>query len=238
MSKTSATYQQLQNVLTRPGCPICALGEQAAHSYLDGLLWESVNDPGIRERLAGSLGFCGRHSRELLTFPGERLGVAILQRAVLREAVNRLHQNPAASPPGFVQSIQDKLSGRIDRTAPESGPSQSMRPCPACVQQDQAEALACETLLTHFTGDLDGPLLSAGGLCWPHLQRALESEGETPVRAALVQLHRRAWEAVAAQLDELIRKNDHRFRAEKITEQERSAIDRSIAILTGAYPLR
>src|SRR5215207_4078520 len=90
----SATYQQLQLALKKVGCPICQLGQQTGHGYLDGILWESVNDPSTREKLIGSLGFCGRHTRETLTFAGERLGVAIIQRAVLKEVARRL---PAAA---------------------------------------------------------------------------------------------------------------------------------------------
>lgn len=235
MSKSSATYQQLQTIMAEPGCPICAHGLQAARAYLDSLLWESVNDAGIRESLVASLGFCGRHSRELLTFSGERVGVAILQRAALQAAVSRLEQSPPPAQPTLIQRFQDTFAGP-ERPASEAGPSpSSQQSCPACIHQDQAEARGLETLLAHLVGDLDEPLRSAGGLCRPHLQQALQSEREPRVRGILTQLHRQVWDEIIAQLGEFIRKNDHRFHAEKIIEPERAAVERSIAILTGEY---
>ena len=233
MTKSSATYQQLQLILAEGGCPICFLGQQAARAYLDNLLWESVNDSGIRESLVASLGFCGRHSRELLTFSGERVGVAILQRAILQAAVKRVEQSAAAQPT-LVQRFQDKFAGP-DHSSSEAGPSPVPQSCPACIHQDQVEGRGLETLLSHLIGDLDEPLRAAGGLCWPHLQQALHNSRDQRVHDVLVQLHRQVWEDIIAQLGEFVRKNDHRFHAETITAPERAAVDRSIEILTGEY---
>jgi hypothetical protein len=44
-------YHDLMADLKKPGCPICHGAQRAAWKYLDGLLWEFVNDPGVRAGL-------------------------------------------------------------------------------------------------------------------------------------------------------------------------------------------
>jgi hypothetical protein len=233
----SATYRQLQAALETPGCPVCHLGQKAGRNYLDGLLWESVTDPDVSAGLVNSLGFCGRHSRESLSFSGRRLGVAITQQTMLRAAVRGLEKHPAPSGPTLWQRVQGGLA-RNRRPAAGEGRFPSLQPCPPCIIQEEAEERALQALLAHFLEDLDEPLQAAGGLCWPHLQEALRLCRQPPVHAALIDLHRRLWQDLIAHLGEFIRKNDHRFHAEEIDDEERAAIERSILLLTGEYPIR
>ncbi len=48
MENTKAFYD-LQEALAQSGCPLCRLLEERAEQYLDNLLWENVNDPGMRQ---------------------------------------------------------------------------------------------------------------------------------------------------------------------------------------------
>jgi hypothetical protein len=56
---------------------MCELEAAATRRYLDSLLYESVNDPGVRENLIRSQGYCLRHAHLLLGFK-DGLGTAIL----------------------------------------------------------------------------------------------------------------------------------------------------------------
>jgi hypothetical protein len=47
MSRTMS-YYDLRDALAQPGCPVCRLKADAVKHHLDGLLWESVNDVGVR----------------------------------------------------------------------------------------------------------------------------------------------------------------------------------------------
>jgi hypothetical protein len=233
MTTQSATYQQLKVVLVNTGCPICRLSHQMVHDYLAGLLWESVNDPGIRASLVAALGFCGPHSRELLTFPGERIGVAILQNAVMLQALQRLPVLATLTQPTLLQKLQDRLAVVNEQPAKDAELGTLRRSCPACLQQAQIEARAVQTLVEHLIGDLEKPLRRAGGLCLPHLEQALHASKQPAQRQVLIHMHRQLWEQLTTQLGEFVRKQDHRFHKEKITDEERAAIERSIAILTG-----
>ncbi len=226
MSRTSTLYLNLRETLQTPGCPLCRMGSASGRRYLDALLFESVNDPDIRAKLATAFGFCGRHHREMLTFQGERLGVAIIERALLAEALGRMEGSGAA------QAGRRRLWRRGGgETADEGGAAPAA--CPACAEEAAAEDRLLPVLLKHLEGDLDAALRQAGGLCWRHFWQALAATSDTNTKTALVRLHRQAWEELAGHLDEFIRKRDYRFSHEAITPAEARAIENAIAILGG-----
>src|SRR5262245_33754158 len=98
MRDTTATYQRLQLQIVQPGCPICGLCQEAVTTYLDTLLWESSTDLNVNAMLNASLGFCGRHSRELLNFGGQRLAAAVVERTSLLAALRVLPELAASTP--------------------------------------------------------------------------------------------------------------------------------------------
>jgi hypothetical protein len=238
MAKETATYQQLQSILAHEGCPICRLSLQAVSTYLDTLLWESSTDLNVYELLTASLGFCGRHSRELLTFEGQRLAAAVVERTALLAAIRRLPDfattTTGSAPPQFRlwpprQQAKEQPSGHQILSG-------SVKPCPACGRQADEAARGIEVLLAHL-GEFSGPLLAAGGLCLPHFVQATRAAG-TQERAALLDIEQRAWTDLAGHLEEFIGKHKDHQHAEPISEQGRLALERTIAALTGEYPAR
>ena len=74
------------------GCPFCALEIESVRRYMETVLGESVNDPGVRAKLVRSKGYCGRHSAILLQ-ARDCLGTAILcqdQVKLVLDFLNRL----------------------------------------------------------------------------------------------------------------------------------------------------
>lgn len=238
MKGKSVSYQQLQTVMAeKTGCPVCHVGHEAGHFYLDNLLWESVNDPGLRTEILAALGFCESHYRQLMNFGGERLGVAIIQKAVMQEAVRHLEGRPTPARPSFVQRLQDRLRrGRAEENSSEG--SVPLGPCPACRHESEVEERVIQGLLTNLTDDLDAPLQRVGGLCWSHLQRSLRLCEDEQSRALLIEMHHRLWSQMVEDLSQFIRKLDHRFRDEVPSEATRWSVERSIATITGEYSLR
>ncbi len=228
MSQQSFFYQELQEMLQQPGCPICHVGRKVARSQIDAMLYDSVTDKDGREKLADSMGFCSAHSRDLLSFPGERLGATIIEWALLREAQRRLQRSgPAAGP-----SLRQRLRGQS--VAASSLVTDD--PCPVCANQAELEARSLRELLEHLVDDLDAPLRAAGGLCWPHLDLAMRSASDARVHSALVSLHDQVWQGLIDQMGEFIRKRDYRYSQETISDEETAAVERSIEVLTGIYP--
>ena len=228
MPTESFYYQELREMLQKPGCPVCHVGRKVARGQLDSLLYDSVTDKDSREKLAESLGFCNLHSRELLSFPGERLGATIIEWAVLREAQRRLQRSAPAGAPGIRQRLLGQTAGESS-LAPAG-------PCPVCRNQTELEARSLRELLEHLVGDLDAPLRAAGGLCWPHLDLAMAAASDPRVHGSLVKLHSDVWQGLIDQMGEFIRKRDYRFSGETITDDETAALEKAIRVLTGVYP--
>lgn len=223
MAQSSSAYQELKALMAMGGCPMCRAGAQSGRRFLDSLLFESVTDPDIRAKLESSLGFCAEHHRLMLTFPGERLGVAIIEQALLKEALRRLKSGPG----------RGRRSGWRGLMGSQPDEPMSSEPCPACRQEADAADRVLSVLLQHLAGDLDQPLLQAGGLCWPHLAGALARRPDAATQAALIAVHEAAWGQIVTDLGEFIRKRDHRFRHELVTDAEAAAIEEAMAALSG-----
>ncbi|MEI2689331.1 MAG: DUF6062 family protein [Anaerolineae bacterium] len=192
------------------------------------MLYDSVTDKESREKLTNSLGFCSMHSRDLLTFSGERLGATIIEWALLREAQRRLRASGPAAGSSWRQRLRGQASAPSTLAADE--------PCPVCANQTKLEERSLQELLEHLVGDLERPLAAAGGLCWPHLELAMRSASDPAVHRALVNLHDQVWQGLVDQMGEFIRKRDYRYSQETISDEETAAVERSIETLTGAYP--
>lgn len=205
-----STFFALTEAMARPGCFLCRLEQEAVVRGLDSLLHESVNDPGLRARLREGGGFCAEHGH-LLAEVGDAVGVAILMHDAVLSAAERLDQAPGPR-----------------RRAP-------VRPaCPCCECRDAClerhlatiEAFEADAEFARAVGSLRG-------LCLPHwrtlLRRIRSPRVRDLLRAALaVQL-----ETQAHLLAEFIRKQDHRFREEAITEAEAASWATAISLLHG-----
>src|SRR4051794_22662017 len=73
---------KLHATLGAQGCAVCRLRRQVEEGYLEGFLYESVNDRTLRDQLAQSLGFCRAHAWQLqqveMHLWGGGLGVGIV----------------------------------------------------------------------------------------------------------------------------------------------------------------
>ena len=248
MKKETATHQRLQSILAQEGCPICGLCQEAVNTFLDTLLWESSTDLNVHEMLSASLGFCGRHSRELLTFGGQRLAVAVVERASLLVAIRRLPdlaaatgepaharmRSPLRSPLRFCP-WQARQAARVQPGKHSDLPC-GIKPCPACVRESNEEVRGIEVLLAHLE-EFSGPLLAAGGLCLPHFVQATTAAGDLD-RQTLLAIEQHVWTNLAEHVEEFIRKHMDHHHAEPIGDRARLAVERTIAALTGEYPVR
>lgn len=232
-------YQDILEAFGRPGCPICRLLAASTERYLDSVLWELVNDPGVREELNQARGYCRQHGW-LLVRAGAALGVAILMRDVVRTLLAEVAANPVEEVPesalqGLLRSLEREPDCKAtvkleDALAPQ-------RPCPACVLEQDREGDYVKTTVTHLKGSkpLEDAYHASDGLCLAHFRSALaqascKSEAETLVAAQLA-----VWQRLHDELGEFIRKNDHQFRGEAFG-QEKDAWRRALEAISGPAP--
>jgi hypothetical protein len=242
MSRTMGFYN-VRDALAQPGCALCRLKTDAARWFLDGLLWECVNDPGMRRDIRQARGFCHEHAWDLV-HNGASLGVAIIMRDVLQTVLAATESDQLVAHPTWrwrlqriAQSVLRRRGGTSAAPVSTAGLVARLEPeakCRACIAAETMEGIYLDTLVANLLGE-DGLLAlyrSSEGLCLPHFRRALSRMDDEAACESLVQAQRAIWERMVAHLSEIIRKNDYRFRDEPSGEEVGGAL-RAIAALSG-----
>lgn len=169
-------FYDVRDALGKEGCPVCRLSlDSIAHS-LDSLAYEQVNDPGLREQLRASRGFCPHHAWQFVHQPSSGLGVAIIYRDVLGEVARILEEGSAG---GLLAGYRRKpaLAWRL---LPQAS-------CPTCANLADGEGRYLSTLVDHLAEpDFADSYLAHDGLCLPHLERALGFRPDHQVAGVLL----------------------------------------------------
>ena len=219
-SRRQASEHDLIAALDRPGCPVCRLVAEAVDGFLESVCYEGVNDLELREELRQAGGFCGEHASRFLGQSHGQLATAIVYRDVLVNAARRIAPAPRGSGIG-------ELLGRAPRRQAVVG---DRRRCPACRIQAEATERYLQTLRARLVdAEVQGRYREGGGLCLPHLDRALEWDddgGRFLADAAAAGLG-----TLIDELDRYVRKHDYRFRGEPWEGEEDAparAIERAV----------
>ncbi len=216
MSDQDTLYCELLDALAAGGCPLCRLGRRAAGRYIDTLNYEGVNDPGLRRALRDAQGLCQRHAWEWTRLRGSPLGVAIVYRNLVKD---------------LAEVVEERAAGRGGRRSVAARLAPAGR-CPACLAEDEAVQRYGRTLLAWLDRqELAAAYASAGGLCLSHLRKLLTLADDAQARTVLA-WQERIYRELIGQLDEFIRKHDHRFRDEPFGA-EKDAWLRAVAALAG-----
>ena len=235
MAQTKS-YYDLRDALKESGCPMCRARRAALERYMDGLIYEKVNDAGVRKAVRQSRGFCERHAWDLVRH-GAALGVAILTRDVVRELLSIMRSGHFKGPGSWsVTRLREAVDSRQPRSATAElvaalGPQ---GPCPACKHEAEID----HALASSFVENLHGPegLLEAyrqsDGFCLPHVRQVLARVPDEATYAAILEVQLAHWSQLEAELSELVRKSDYRFADEEVGDEGTSWL-RAIASLAG-----
>lgn len=235
------SYFELIDMCAQPDCPICNLGNKSASRHLRSFIYDGVNNVPLRAHLRDALGYCHEHAW-MLPEAGESapLGIAILHRDLLNSIRQRLEK--AQYNKSRKRSFKASVAGALNRDESYARSGNSPRYlaekgiCPACERRIEAENLAFKALIEALNKD-DAPMITAlknsDGLCLVHLRYALEIAKSPKVFNHLVTISDEQLSTLIADLDEFIRKNDHRFRDEKISESERGSWKKGLQRLVG-----
>ena len=211
-----STSFEVREALARGGCPVCRLALRSVGRWLASVAYDQINDIELRDRLRAARGFCNTHSHRWLREVGNVLGTAIVYQDLLTAALRELDG----------ENVQ-----RGQRWRAILGGQGAIGDCPACAAQSEAEQRYLTALLATAAADPHA-LEGSEGLCLRHTRAAQRRGGPGAERA--VQLTRSAIEQLLAELGEVIRKEDYRFRHEPRTDAERTAPSRAVARAAGA----
>lgn len=225
VKRETALEEVIDRLLTaqkegEPACALCRLVRSSVERGIQTLFSEFVNDPKVRDGWRRSGGFCTEHA-VLAAALGDALGVAILYADLARLAREKL-QTPQRSDVKFRISNLGRYVGSHFRWRGKSTHLPSFQsPCTACVLKAEAGARYAAALAAGLSRETGGQTdeavweaLEAGDrLCLNHLQQTLT------FAASAANQRLREWEiqrlaALEAELEEIVRKNDYRFRGE------------------------
>jgi len=207
---------EVREALGQPGCAICRVTQRSVIRLLRTIASEQVNDLELRSQLRSAGGFCNPHAYAWLREAKSTLGTALMYRDVLTAAQRELDSPPR---------------GRRGRTWIR--PDRPVNDCPACLAQREAEARYIEALLASLAAEETSRVAfdASDGLCRRHALAAIRSGRDGAECAA--QRTRQVVAALIADLDEVIRKEDYRFRHEPRKDAERSAPARAVGFAAG-----
>ncbi len=224
-------YFELVDAQALPGCPVCRLAYKATDRYLDSLLYEAVLDPDVRAKLKDAQGFCSHHAEMLRRRPGRALGVALIYRDIIRAITEHLERGEYQPSP----SLLDRVFGREHGAVAAAGSLARGGRCPACVIGEQSENTYLDLMLAHIQDDTLYRAYAEGeGVCLPHLIGALERVPDAEAFRRLVEPQAARYRVMLRDLDEFIRKHDHRFKGEKFGEEGDVWLRAMNAVLGGA----
>lgn len=226
-SRTSTSRFELEEALAEGGCVVCRLVDRTGGSYLGGILYESVNDPGFQREFRGSLGFCNRHAHRMIG-AGDGLGAAILYRAAVRELLRVLSEVPDRPRPPPPLAALFRSDPKSKPAFPEPGDG-----CPVCRVEGRAEERYLKVLVEGASdGYLDAAVKAGPGfVCARHLSRASRLyDGWLP--HPLVEATREAVRDLDADLGLYVRHRDYRFAGEP-WGTERDAWIRAVGRMVG-----
>jgi hypothetical protein len=214
-----------------PGCPLCRVSLRWGGRFMAAILYEEVTDPHTRHRLKRSFGFCRDHAWQVADVGGTLLGMSIIYRGLLGQIDKALAQAaPGRKKNGWQKRGPSSSAdpGGVPGLAPAD-------PCPACVYLAEMEDTALVALTDALPGNQrlrDGLSRPNGGLCLPHLRRALGLARSPEAFTFLQESTLARLATLEAEMDEFIRKYDHRFRKEEWGE-ERDSWQRAIRWVAG-----
>jgi Family of unknown function (DUF6062) len=216
-----ATAFEVREALQEPGCAVCRLTQRSVARLLKSVAYEQVNDLALRSALRKRGGFCNAHAHLWLREARSVLGTALIYKDVLQTALREL------------ESPNGQRGGGLLRGLLGSAPNDAAVPCPACQAQAEAESRYVDALLALLKSDttVRADLESSDGLCRRHTLAAARAGGEEAEQ--ITSRTRKSVEDLVAQLDEVIRKEDYRFRHEPRRDEERTAPARAIAWAAG-----
>lgn len=239
MAQRIPYYDELLAALAEPGCAVCRLLDTSSDKLVDAILFEMVNDVAVREELNAARGYCRRHAA-LLVRTGGALGSATMMQGVLKVLIRTLDAAPidqagASRLRSLARSVSDSVTHpAVRELADDLAPRVA---CPICANEAVVFRQLAGTLLEHMRpgGELATAYAKSSGLCLPHFRDVVARGLPGPNLTLLVSAQRDIWAQLEAELEEFLRKSDHRFRHERMGA-ERDSWRRAIAAVSGPLP--
>jgi hypothetical protein len=200
-------FFSLMDALKEKHCPICYLCRKSVTMFFDGFLYESVNDPGMRDAIRNAGGFCEKHSWQMIFF-GDPFGNAIISHDLL----------------SIVQKDTLLETVKTDRRVKGK--------CPACQTWEDAEKRYIAVFIENFEDvEFQMGLNGSFGLCLGHFNSILKALPKKQ-RQRLIEIESAKLSALINELAEFQDKFDYKRSHEDFGE-DRDVWIRAVEFLKG-----
>jgi hypothetical protein len=219
------SHHEFLEACTQIGCPVCRIGAQTVRKQLKSLFYEYVNDREMRANLVKSLGFCSEHTRLLLSHKiADTLGASIIYEHLVKVILREFPTSASNMQP---KELSRKISSFVSA-------SDGLGECLACTRRDEA----VKYTLSQIASALDNATLvdaleKSDGFCFPHLSQLLLQTSKPGEVNFLLTFTKNKLETRQAEMAEVIRKNDHHFHSEGISQEEAIAWRKAMVMLSG-----
>lgn len=228
---------ELIEALQQPGCALCQLAQQKNPRYVETLLDNAVIDVDQRDAWRAVKGFCSWHAWMAVDTPQSASSLALLYEDVLHHEIRHLAALANTAPsawrwrPGHCGR---RLVKRVQRWLYAWRQAQ---PCPACRLWQEQERLYMTVILQEWQEPtLTAAFAQSNGVCLPHLARLMAHGATHRHLSACLQAQQDRLQALQADLQEFIRKQDYRF-AHESYGPEADSWQRVVAVFVGMRSL-
>lgn len=229
--------EELRQAFKQPGCPICAVVQEAHDTFYRWFVIETYGELPLLEDLSRG-GFCEYHAWETARITGRRLSftyefLVASEHYKLQRALSAAIRASGSSSPSHkswggrelwglrrLKALVHALYLKPYRRALRE--LQHTRPCPVCCTLEETELTASHYLLRLLDGEAERNLYAASdGLCLPHLHLVLKEAEEPEIAVFLLRDALKRLDVLRAGFEEYFRKEDYRFAHEpKGAEQQ------------------
>lgn len=209
MEKNSVYYTLLES-MEQDLCPLCRLTEESVKSTMGSILYEGMTDFQFRSQLKKARGFC-RHHAQVFLQEGDALAHALVYSDALRGALE-------------------------DAVADDFSVYETEKDCYFCKHARKTEEVYTAAMTEAFgEAEFLEKYKKDGLLCMHHLglvrQNGKVKKVSEEQYLAVAQATVDKYQALIAHLDEIQRKNDYRYTAEKWTDAEREAWKKAVDVI-------
>ncbi|MCL4507686.1 MAG: DUF6062 family protein [Chloroflexi bacterium] len=225
-------YYSLLEACGLPGCPLCNLLLHSTERLLDSLLYEQVNESETQRAVRARRGLCNTHAWQMSRMMGNALGIAILYRAAVDEALGAIKR---ATPKAVTQSGLERILGMQPQqdALPLAAALEPTQPCMACSLSSATEQRYLGTFKQYISDErLLAALRASNGLCLNHFSAALRQMHDPAGLGQLIGIQREIWSRLQVELQEFIDKNDYRRMREPMGT-ERDSWQRALRAMAG-----
>jgi Family of unknown function (DUF6062) len=225
------SYYDLKEAFAEAGCAVCRLLRRDVDRYLGALLYENVLEREVHAAFRAMRGLCNTHAWQLKEYRGNAVGIAVLYRAVVDEALKEIDKQPLSAPRRRLRlgptSAEDKRGAALAEMLT------AQQPCSACQQLDRYEQTYLAVFEAHLTeAAFREAFAASAGLCLPHFRVALQRMTDSAHLPFVIDTQRAAWQRLRAELELFYDKHNHDRRAEAMGSEADSWL-RSLGAMSG-----